>query len=399
MLTNAGGPGAIAADALDAQGLALSDLSPTTHAALADLLPAAASLRNPVDMLASAGPHEYAHALRLLLDDSQVDAAMVILPPPPVSTAADVAAALIPEIQMAQKPVVVALMGEDLILQAARLFRQARVPDYRFPERAASALKVLVDRSERLAQPDEAALEPPVADADAARQSLDLCPVKEGLLPPDVCLELAHAYGLSLPESRLAHSAEEAVEAAEEIGFPVAMKVVADQLTHKSEAGGVALDLADASQVRLAYINVTQRTKQAAPDAKITGVLVQAMLSRGQEVILGMVRDPQFGPLLMFGSGGVEVEGLRDTAFALPPLQPHELAKMLESTWAGRRLDGYRHLPAGDRQAVADGLAALGQMARDLPSLMEVEINPLRVFARGKGASALDIRIRVGSSL
>lgn len=398
VLTNAGGPGAIAADALDAQGLALSDLGPDTQRALADLLPQAASLRNPVDMLASAGPHEYAHGLRLLLNDDQVDAVMVILPPPPVSTAADIAAALIPEIQIAGKPVVLALMGEDLILHAARLFRQARVPDYRFPERAASALRVLVDRAERLAQPEQPPITPAVADPEGARSLLDACPVKDGFLPPDVCLGLAQAYGLPLPESRVAKTADQAVQAADEIGYPVALKVVARQLTHKSDAGGVALDLADASQVRSAFVQVTERPRQVSPDAEITGVMVQTMLPPGQEVILGMVRDPQFGPLLMFGSGGVEVEGLRDTAFALPPLTPHELDQLLSSTWAGRRLDGYRHLPAGDRQAVAEGLAALGQMALDLPTLLEIEINPMLVFAPGQGASALDVRIRTGSS-
>ncbi len=242
-------------------------------------------------------------------------------------------------------------------------------------------------------------LEPATADAAAARRLLEACPVKDGFLPPDVCLDLAQAYGLSLPKSRLVHSADEAIGAAKEIGFPVAMKVVASQLTHKSDAGGVALGLSDAAQVREAYLQVTEQPKQTAPEADITGALVQAMLPPGQEVILGMVRDPQFGPLLMFGSGGVEVEGLRDTAFALPPLTPHELDQMLQSTWAGRRLEGYRHLKAGDRQTVADGLTALGQMALDLPSLMEVEINPLRVFARGQGASALDLRIRVATNL
>jgi acetyl coenzyme A synthetase (ADP forming)-like protein len=399
VLTNAGGPGAIAADALDAVGLQLSDLSAETEADLAKLHPPAASLRNPVDMLASAGPHEYAQSLRVLLADHQVDSVMVILPPPPVSTAADVAAALIPEIQTSDKPVVLALMGEDLILQAARLFRQARVPEYRFPERAASALRALVDRAERLALPDEPPLKPRLADADAARQRLDSCGITDGFLPPDVCYDLGAAYGLPLPESRLVTSAEAAAEAAGEIGFPVALKVVASGLTHKSDAGGVALGLTDATQVRTAFEEVTTRPKQAAPDAEITGVLVQTMQPPGQEVILGMVRDPQFGPLLMFGSGGIEVEGLRDTAFALPPLTSTELQKMLARTWAGRRLAGYRNLPAGDRQAVADGLVALGQMAVDLPSLMEVEINPLRVFPSNQGASALDVRMRVGPSL
>jgi acetyl coenzyme A synthetase (ADP forming)-like protein len=399
VLTNAGGPGAIAADALDAQELTLSDLSRSSHEALAALLPAAASLRNPIDMLASAGPHEYAQGLRILLEDEQVDSVMVILPPPPVSTAADIAGALIPLIQTSEKPVVVALMGEDLILQAARLFRQARVPDYRFPERAASALRVLVDRADCLAQPDEPPLQPAGVDAEAARKRLQACGIEDGLLPPDVCLDLADAYNLPLPESRVVHSADEAVAAAQHIGFPVALKVISSQLTHKSDSGGVALGVTDADKVRAAYTTVTERPKQAAPQAEISGVLVQAMQAQGQEVILGMVRDPQFGPLLMFGSGGVEVEGLHDTAFALPPLTPHEMEGLFASTWAGRRLNGFRHLPPGDRQAVTGALVALGQMAADLPALMEVEINPLRVFGQGQGASALDVRMRVGRSL
>jgi acyl-CoA synthetase (NDP forming) len=347
-------------------------------------------------MLASAGPHEYASCLELMLADDGVDSVMVILPPPPVSTAADIAGALIPVVLASDKPVVIALMGENLILQAAHLFRQAKIPDYRFPERAAAALRVLVDRAEGRSRPQDQRIEVGPVDLDGARAVLDRA--KVGFLPMADVLAVAKAYRLPLPPTRLVHSADEAAAAAQELGFPSAIKVDSPDLPHKSDVGGVALNLATPEAVAGAYRSVTEGPRASHPGAEIAGAIIQPMQPDGQEVIIGLVRDPQFGPLAMFGSGGVEVEGLLDTAFALPPFTSTELDQLLDSTWAGRRLAGYRNLPAADRTAVEDCLVRLGQMALDQPKILEVEINPLRVFADGGGAAALDIRIRVGVS-
>lgn len=396
VLTNAGGPGAIAVDALDAQGLALSNLADHTVARLRTQLPDAASLRNPVDMLAAAGPSEYANCLRALLADDNVDGVMVILPPPPMTTAAEVAGAIIPVVQSTQKPVVVALMGEDLIAHAARLFRQAKVPDYRFPERAASALSALTRRSRQLRFPRQAPVIPTDTAPEAVRKLLsDAEPGPKGFLNGALASRIVELYGVRTPAERLVRKREDAVAAACEVGLPVALKIVSSKIAHKSDVGGVMLGLQEEQAVAAGFDSLMRISASGSGVGEAEGVLVQQMIPEGQEVIVGVVRDAQFGPLVMFGSGGVEVEGLKDVAFGLAPLSHQEVSRMLERTWAGRRLEGYRNLPPADKSTVIDVLIRLGQLAMDLPQIAELEINPLRVLPAGQGAVALDVRLRV----
>jgi acetyltransferase len=211
-------------------------------------------------------------------------------------------------------------------------------------------------------------------------------------MPAEAVLSLLDAYGISTLPVRLARSSEEAVQMAERLGFPVALKVVSPDLTHKSDVGGVLLDLTDARQVAEGFVAVTHNSRRAHPEAQIEGVHVQRMLPDGQEVIVGAIQDPQFGALVMFGSGGVEVEGLKDVAFALAPCTHEEAEELLESTWAGRKLRGYRQLPPADREAVLDAILRLAQLAADFPEIDEIEINPLRVLRQGEGAFAIDAR-------
>lgn len=393
ILTNAGGPGVTAADALEANGMELAVLRPSTNQSLAALLPPSASVHNPVDMLAGASPTDYAACLRLLLEDEGVDSVMVILPPPPMYAAGGVARAIIPIIYSAAKPVVLAVMGERMIQEAVEYFRAARIPEYRFPERAASALAILARRAEFL---QVAQAEPVrVVDVDGATAVAIMRDLPEGTIPPEALVALLTAYGIPLPVSQLAHTAEAAVAAAQEVGFPVVLKIVSPEIEHKSDVGGIALGVGDDTAVREAYAAMMARVAQAAPEAHILGVQVQPMLAAGQEVIVGVVRDAQFGPVLMFGSGGVEVEGLHDVAFALTPVLAAEVDGLLASTWGGRKLAGFRHLPPADDTAVRDVIYRLGQLAADFPQIAEIEINPLRVFAAGQGAVALDVRGRI----
>jgi acetyltransferase len=394
VLTNAGGPGVTASDALEALQMELAALQGSTQAALAALLPPAAALDNPVDMLASASPEQYAECLRLLVADPGVDSVMVILPPPPMHTAGAVAKALIPIIHTAGKPVVIALMGERLIQEAVEHFRAARIPEYRFPERAASALAVLADRAERLAAAEDAEVHPVGIDRERARALLAEQPA--GMwLPAETATELAASYGIAVPASCMAHSPREAARMAAELGFPVALKVAAENLPHKSDVGGVLLNLATTEAVAAGYTEIQQHLESAAPDAPIQGMFVQRMAPPGQEVIIGAVQDAQFGAVVMFGSGGVEVEGLKDVAFGLAPLTRSDAEIMLAATWAGRKLGGYRALPPADRQAVLDALYRLAQLAADFPEISEIEINPLRAMPAGQGVFALDIRARL----
>ena len=180
---------------------------------------------------------------------------------------------------------------------------------------------------------------------------------------------------------------------ANEIGFPVALKIVSPDIVHKSDVGGIALNLAGAAAVERAFAEMMARAREADPQAELAGAQVQRMVTGGQEVIAGVTRDPQFGPLIMFGSGGVEVEGLQDVAFDLAPLTRAAAQRLLQETWAGKKLAGYRNIPAVDETGTLDILIRLGQMAADLPQLVEIEINPLLVMAGG--ATAVDVRARL----
>ena len=398
VLTNAGGPGATAADALEAQGLKLASLGAETHAALDNLLDPAASLHNPVDMLAAATPQQYANCLRILLSEPNVDSVMVILPPPPMHTAGGIAKAIIPVIYTADKPVVVALMGERLIQEAVEHFRAAKVPEYRFPERTAEALAVLSQRANYLAslnnQENEASVTFPGVNHAAVKSLLSKYE-SIGLIAQEDAFDLMDAYGIPSMKPILARTPGQAAELAQEMGFPVALKVTSPEITHKSDVGGVLLHLENREAVEKGFTESVDNCRQAWPAAEIIGVHVQRMIPSGQDVIVGAIQDPQFGPLVMFGSGGIEVEGLKDVQFALAPLTYNEAKQMLENTWAGKKLLGFRNLPPADREAAIDALLRLAQLASDYPQFVEIEINPLSVLERGKGAVAVDVRVRL----
>ena len=380
ILTNAGGPGVIAADSLETNGLLLSQLTESTLKALTSSLPPSASVHNPVDMLASASPDAYATCLNLLLQDETVDGVLVILPPPPMYKTEEVAKKIIEIIGNFEKPVVVALMGSTLVENARKEFHAASVPTYPFPERAASALGVLAKRAEFFTTESQrnGELKTPSLRASVVNLSAD---------------ELVSAYGIPTTPIKLARNENEAAAIADELGFPVVMKIASPDILHKSDVGGVLLNLTTPQTLLSAYTQMMERIKSAMPAAKIDGVHLQRQIPEGQEVIIGMVRDPLFGPLMMFGSGGIEVEGLKDVAFALAPLNQAEARKMIRETWAGRKLKGFRSISAVDEESVIDVLIKLSQLAMEQETVSEIEINPLRVLT--KGAVAVDVRVKL----
>ncbi len=385
VLTNAGGPGVMAADALEINGLALAKLDANTEHALAALLPPAASVHDPVDMLASASAEQYARCLGLLLEDDGVDGVMIILPPPPMYGAEEAASQFIPVIQASSKPVVIALMGSTLVEQARAKFLEARIPSYPFPERAASALSALVKRAKSLS---EAGRHPVLLMQE--RQNPILKPVA------DDPVSLMSAYDIPAAPLRLASTAAQAASIAAEIGFPVVMKIASPDILHKSDVEGVMLDLQNQSEVEAAFAKIMANAKSRLPEARLEGITLQRQVPKGQDVIIGMRRDAVFGPLMMFGSGGIEVEGLKDVAFALAPLEPEEARELVRKTWAGRKLAGYRSIHPADEAAVMDVLVKLSCLAMEHPSVQEIEINPLRVL--GSGAIALDVRMILGET-
>ncbi len=392
ILTNAGGPGVIAADSLETNGLLLSQLTESTLKALATTLPPFASIYNPVDMLASASPETYATCLKILLQDENVDGVLVILPPPPMFKTEEVAERII-EVITAQggvpaaedgdgnrgKPVVIALMGSTLVEEARKTFQRSSIPTYPFPERAASALGALAKRANGL----------------QSLQTLQLnnkhSKVRR-LLSPNNLDELLTTYGITTSPIKLAQNENEAITIANELGFPVVMKIASPDILHKSDVGGVLVNIKSTQEVQSGYALLIERVSKSMPGAKIEGVHVQRQIPEGQEVIIGAVRDPLFGPLMMFGSGGIEVEGLKDVAFALAPLNQAEAREMIRKTWAGRKLKGFRSIAPVDEEAVIAVLIKLSFLAYEHPEIEEVEINPLRVLS--KGAVAVDVRMK-----
>lgn len=407
VLTNAGGPGVTAADALEADRLILANLQESTRQQLQEALPPAASLQNPVDMLAGAGPEQYAACLHILLADAGVDSVMVILPPPPMHTAGAVAKAIIPIIHHSDKPVIVALMGERLIQEAVEHFRAAHIPEYRFTERAASALAILSERAEYLAQTlqtqeDETFMvNRGEVEKILAGILLDTGEI-DSWLHSSQTPRILEAYGIPILPSPIASTVDEAVLAAQAQGLgdpdiSFALKIASPDIPHKSDAGGVLLDLKNIQEIEAGFTKIMGNVQSACPEAHIDGVHVQRMIPDGQDVIIGAVHDAQFGALIMFGSGGVEVEGLKDVSFALAPLSRSEVVTLMTTTWAGQKLQGYRDLKPADQEAVIQTILCLAQLAVDFPQIAEIEINPLRVLAYGKGAYALDTRCRLQS--
>lgn len=382
VLTNAGGPAILAIDALEAAGLQLAPLTEETCSYLKARLPKVASVNNPVDVLAGSGPGLYAVSLDALLSDPTVDAALVIQAPQDWFLPASLAEVVAEVAAVHQKPVLASIMGLASVDQALAILHRRRIPNFAFPERAASSLSAMLGRQKWLAAPVE---------TPANLGDIDQLAAEKALAKEDFAGALA-AYDISLPPTQLAKTSDEAADMAINIGFPVALKLVSDDFSHKSDIGGVILDLPDVTSVRLAFKQIMEVIQKAAPQAVVKGILVQKMLSGGLEFIVGVRRDPQFGPLVLVGSGGIEVELRRDVATGIAPLSESQAIELINSTDAGIRLGGWRGRPPADRPAVVQAMLRLGQLANDFPEVNELEINPLYTLAEGSGAYAVDIR-------
>jgi acetyl coenzyme A synthetase (ADP forming)-like protein len=392
VLTNAGGPGIIAADALEAQGLDMVELQPETIERLRPLFPEEASLRNPLDMIASANPAGYRSALDSILRDPGVSSAVAIFVPPLGIRQEDIAEAIV-DVAAAHpdKSVLTVLMGREGLPQGRAELCRAGIPAYLFPESAARALAAMCHYREQSQRPLPAPLE---LDVDRTRAAgiieRSRAAGKSKLSEPDV-LQLFESYGIGTATGRLARDREEAVAIAERIGFPVVMKIVAPQIIHKSDMGGVRTGIAGADQVREVFDDIISRVRQGVPDAEPEGILVQKMIHGGRETIIGMTREGSFGPLVMFGLGGIFVEVLGDVVFRLAPIGTTDALEMIRGIRGTRLLEGIRGEPASDIDSIVDALLRISQLAVDFPEIQELDINPL--LARPDGAIALDGRV------
>lgn len=396
IITNAGGPGILAADALEATGLKLPELSGELQDQIAARLPAEASTHNPVDLIASGGPEEFEHATSLLLDSGEVDAVMVIYVPTTAGGAKGVARALRACQERHDGPVTllsVFMQAEGAGDLLAGGHDRRSIPTYTFPEAAGHALARAVRHGEwrqrEPGEPMELAEEAVGEIREVVEPALQRLGADGGWLEPeeiDRCLEAA---GLRTPVTKVATSVEEARSMAAEIGGPVVLKVISEDALHKSDVGGVALDVQGDEAVEEAYRQVVSAVEHH------DGVLIQEFIPGGHEVLVGMAQDPNFGPMMVFGLGGVYVELLKDVAFRLQPITDVDAHEMVRETQSFRLLEGYRNSPEGDVEALEEALQRVSALVWAVPELMEMDLNPVKVLGPGDGVVVVDARMRV----
>jgi acetyltransferase len=404
VITNGGGPGVMAADAIAMSGGCLAELSAATIQQLDAALPATWSRSNPVDIIGDAPASRYSAALQALLDDKGSDAILFIHVPTAIVPAADIARACAPLLK--GKCVLACWLGADAVASARRIFEQDNIPCYDTPEQAVRAFVQLAAyrRNQQLlmqtppSMPGDFATDAPAAlgvVSDVVNAAL--AAGREWLTDAETRRVLG-AYRIPVVRTRDADSVENAVKVATEIGFPVALKIRSPQVTHKSDVGGVALNIAGAAELRGAAAAMARRMRERAPHAQLAGFTVQEMVvrPRAQETIVGAAQDAVFGPVILFGHGGVAVEVVADRAVALPPLNRALAADLVSRTRVARLLQGYRDRPSANLEALHLALVQVSQLMVDAADIAEIDINPL--LADDRGVIALDARIRVVKS-
>ncbi len=394
IITNAGGPGILATDALERAGLKLARFEVENIRALEQYLPDAASAANPVDVLGDALADRYKFAMDIVINDPNVDGMMVVLTPQAMTEIEKTAQGVCDVAANTDKPVLACFMGEAQVRKGIDILLKNEVPNYPFPERAALAFKSMVRYLEikNLPEPEYKSFEvdkKTVADLIARVR-------KEGRLTigDAESRDVLKAYGLQIPKSKLAKTADEAAEFASEIGYPVVLKIASPDILHKTDVGGVKVGLQTAQDVKDAFELMTYRAQRYLPEARLWGCQVQEMAPKGGlEVLVGMNRDPQFGPLLTFGLGGIFVEVLKDVTFRVAPLSIQDAREMLSEIRAYALLDGVRGQAPVDKESITDTLLRINQLVLDFPEISELDINPLIVYPQGQGSIAIDMRL------
>lgn len=397
IITNAGGPGIVATDVTVSSGLTLARFTAETTEVLASHLPEAANLHNPVDVIGDASQERYENALGAVIRDEGVDGALVILTPQSMTNALATAEAIARIARRTHKPILCCFMGIMDVSSGVKYLQEKGIPVFRFPENAAKAMGVLYQYSKWLnrhflAQFDlqhDAAKAAGIIEAARAAGKTWLGEL-EGL-------DLLACYGFTVLPTQLATSATEAMDLAQSMGYPVVLKIVSPQIIHKSDAGGVVINLQTAAEVEYAYNQIINRARAYNASAEIISVLVQKMSLAGQEVIFGMNRYPTFGPLLMFGTGGIFVEVFQDVVFRLAPIQRNEARRMIRGIKGFKLLEGFRGKPKADILTLEKLMVSLSSLAINHPEIIEMDLNPILVHAEGQGATVADCRIILAS--
>ncbi|MGA9150764.1 MAG: acetate--CoA ligase family protein [Candidatus Nitrosopolaris sp.] len=394
VVSNAGGAATIIADASSKYNLKLAKLTEKTVSELSKILPATASLINPIDIIGDADHIRYERTLRTILKDPNVDSCIIVSTPQmmlDMELLTDVTIKINNEFQ--EKTILSCMMAVAGIENALARLDENKIPQYSFPESATRAIATMLEYRSWVARPrtDVKTFE---VVKDGVRKVFDKVRSQaRNYLHETEAMEVLKSYGFQIPKSQLAQSEDECVKLSEEIGYPVVLKVSSPDIVHKTDVGGVELNLKNANEVRDAFRRIMDNAKKFKKDTKILGVNIQEFVANGKEMIIGMKRDPQFGPLLMFGLGGIYVEIIKDVSFRLAPLKELGALHMIESTKAGKLLLGVRGEKPSDIRSIVECLERMSQLVIDFPEIQEIDINPLLVFEQGKGSKAVDARM------
>ena len=390
IVTNAGGPGIIATDACEKAGLKLAGLSSSSLDRLRSCLPPEASIYNPIDVLGDATDRRFSEVLDIVMEDEGVDSVLVVLTPQAVTDPQKIAETIASK--KTKKPVLASFIGGKRMTGGVRVLRDSNIPNYLFPERAVQSLQGMSEYRSISLRDIEVTPAKFEVDREKAKKVIADARGKGKINIGLESLEILEAYGITVTPYVIARSINGILDFGKKFGFPLVLKIVSPDILHKTDVGGVKLNINEDS-VRTAYNQILFSVMKFMPDAKIEGILVQKMVTAGKETIVGMNKDPQLGPLVMFGLGGIYVELLKDVSFRIAPVNEVEARRMITETKGYQLLRGVRGEPPSDMNAVEDVIQRVSQLVSDFPEIVELDINPVKVFKEGEGVQCVDARI------
>ncbi len=398
IITNAGGPGIMATDACENNGIHLSSFTNETIDQLKAFLPDAANIYNPVDVLGDALADRYEKTLEIVSADKNVDAVIILLTPQAMTEDLDTAKAIASVMEKSSRkiPVATSFMGGDEVKKGINYLTRKNIPNFDIPESAVRTLKVMMDQYEWKNEKPHAIPEFNVNE-EKVKEVFDCCRNEGRLELGEIeARDILEAYGIPLPKAKLARDIDEAKKIAKDIGYPLVLKIVSPNILHKTDVGGIKVGIEDESQLEESYDDILFSVKRYMPQANISGIMVQEMVQDKKETIIGISDDPQFGPMIMFGLGGIYVEVLKDVSFRIAPISGRMAREMISEIKTSKLLKGTRGEKASDIDSIVDVLLRISQLVTDFPEIMEMDINPLFVKSQGEGSIAGDARIRIG---